>query len=79
MEISPNPAHDIITISVLTSETKGNVEMYSVEGKLISSWQVDMNYGNLVTLTLPADCPKGYYLIRFIGETTNRTEKLLIE
>lgn len=79
ISISPNPAHDNITISGFGIGTKGLLEMYSIDGKLIATWNVAVTSGNSVMVTLPSNCPKGYYLVRFVGETSSRTEKLLIE
>lgn len=79
INVSPNPAHDQINISGLAHGTEGVVEMYSVDGRLITSWQVNIHSGNVVTLNLPAECAKGIYFIRFVGEEVSRAEKILIE
>lgn len=77
--LSPNPAHDLLTVTGLNTREKGQLEMYSVNGQLISVWPVPITNETEVTITLPPDCPKGYYLIRFVGVATSRSEKFLIE
>lgn len=78
MTIHPNPSSEITQLNInLTSETEVNVEIYSVEGKLIAS----KNYGNLNgAYSLPViteGWAKGVYMVKLITANGIITKQLI--
>lgn len=79
ISVSPNPAADQLIVSGFPIGSRGTIEMISLDGKLVQMWSIAVTSGNSATITLPYECPKGIYLIRFIGEHNSTTEKLVVE
>lgn len=78
MTIHPNPTSEMTQLSVnLSAETEVNVEIYSVEGKLIAS----KNYGNLNgAYSLPVNTEgwaKGVYVVKLITSSGVVTKQLI--
>ncbi|MFI5172041.1 MAG: T9SS type A sorting domain-containing protein, partial [Chitinophagales bacterium] len=72
--ISPNPANEMIYIDLDGIEEKTNVQIFSVDQKLIMSMPGSENEFLKVNIS---DLPSGIYLINIMGNTTAVTKKFV--
>lgn len=73
LNISPNPATDIVTIQ--TPSGKGKLFIYSSEGKMISEYPVNANRLNIDISTMQG----GTYIVKYKNETQTLNSKFVIE
>ncbi len=70
VSVYPNPTGGRVHISGLNSET--NVNVYSVEGKLLKHYNTVSNYIDL-------ELPSGLYLLKLISDKRSIIKKIIVE
>lgn len=77
--VYPNPAHEQLFISVFSDNSESvNVQLFSVEGRLVKevNYTVDANQTNMLTLPLH-DVNAGIYYLRLAGIGNTITKKII--
>lgn len=72
ISLYPNPATDVINISVDGSNSNMNAEIYNVSGQMVYQGAVQNNSSINIS-----NLPDGMYYIKLNGETANGTQKFI--
>ena len=76
VELSPNPAKDILTIEITGIRAVNSIEMISLTGQMLQAFEWDGNQrSQLVDISV---LPDGVYFCRILGENKTVTRKLMI-
>lgn len=75
ISVYPNPARDVVRISLPQSAREGSVQLFSLSGELISVPEISSS-GDLVELNV-ATLSSGTYFVTFATENGNYTGKLI--
>jgi hypothetical protein len=73
LQLSPNPAHEMLFVSELPTE--GRLEIVDFNGKLMQAERLSAG-SHAVNLS---EIPGGVYLVRFFGKGEIWSEKLVVE
>ena len=73
LEVSPNPAQDVITISNKDNVNFESIKLYSTQGQLVKEFKSDNSTFDVSTL------PRGYYILKLQSSDNVTTKKIILE
>jgi len=79
LSLSPNPAHDEISISFLSSDRNYKIEIMDLIGKVVHSFERSGSEGINTEKINVSEFPKGIYMVRMTSEGENVVTRFIVE